>query len=235
MTDKNATTIQREDLKLLPVPESTDTFQPISHSLLVDKIEEALSFRHIRITNSEFAVSPDGMKMFGCLQVNADYEGVNFAIGLRNANDKSMRLGMVAGYRVMVCSNMAFNGEFNPLLAKHSKNFDLIESVSIGVDRIQRSWQPLREAIDLKRDCYLEEGTAREFIYKLFTEFKFPVSLFKTVHKEYFEKPSYDDFSEKTVWSLENACTHAIKKLNPLSQYTHTAKLGKIMSSYQFN
>ena len=68
--------------------------------------------------------------MFGLLEANHDFDGIRFAIGLRNANDKSMRLGMVAGYRVFVCDNMAFAGDFNPLLAKHSKNLDLIESVS---------------------------------------------------------------------------------------------------------
>lgn len=92
------------------------------------------------------------MKMFGLLELNADYEGVRFAIGLRNANDKSMRVGMVAGYRVFVCDNMALSGEFKPMLAKHSKNFDLIESLSIGVDRIQRNWDPLRRVIDFKRN-----------------------------------------------------------------------------------
>lgn len=47
--------------------------------------------------------------------------GHRFAIGIRNAHDKSMRLAMTVGYRVMVCENMAFNGNFEPVLAKHTK------------------------------------------------------------------------------------------------------------------
>lgn len=99
----------------------------------------------------EYAVSPDGMKLFGLLELNSEYEDVRFAIGLRNANDKSMRLGMVAGCRVFVCDNMTPSGDFKPLLAKHTKNFDLTESLALGVDRIQRNWQSLRAAIDFKR------------------------------------------------------------------------------------
>src|SRR5687768_15503412 len=102
--------VDRNFLKQLDCPPATDSFQPIPHAQLVDSVEEALAFRHISLERTEFAVSKDGMKMFGLMEVNAQYEGVQFAIGLRNSNDKSMRLGMVAGYRVFVCDNMAFTG-----------------------------------------------------------------------------------------------------------------------------
>ena len=224
--------ISREDLATLDVPEATATFKPIAHSELVDVIEEALAFRHIRIVEQEFATTPDGMKLFGVLRVNADYEGVGFAIGLRNANDKSMRVGIVSGYRVFCCDNLAFSGDFNPMLQKHSKNLDLIESVSIAVDRIQRQWQPLRMAIDYKRNHFLNEDVARNMIYRLFTDYKLPISLFRTVHKEFFVKPSYEDFTEKTLWSFENAITTAFKKLNPIPRYEQTAKVGRFIADY---
>jgi hypothetical protein len=60
------------DLSNLPVPEETQTFKPVPHYRLVEIIEEALAFRHIRITGEEYAASPDGMKLFGVLGVNAD-------------------------------------------------------------------------------------------------------------------------------------------------------------------
>jgi hypothetical protein len=37
------------------------------------------------------------------------------SIGLRNSHDKSMRLALTCGYRVFVCSNMAFSGDFTPV------------------------------------------------------------------------------------------------------------------------
>ena len=36
---------------------------------------------------------PDGMKLFGLIELDVEYAGVRFAVGLRNANDKSMRVG----------------------------------------------------------------------------------------------------------------------------------------------
>jgi hypothetical protein len=38
-----------------------------------------------------------------------------FSIGIRNSHDKSIRLGLTAGLRVFVCSNMAFSGDFTPV------------------------------------------------------------------------------------------------------------------------
>jgi hypothetical protein len=41
------------------------------------------------------------------------------ALGIRNAHDKSMRLAMTVGYRVLVCDNMAFSGDFTPPILVH--------------------------------------------------------------------------------------------------------------------
>lgn len=227
-----ATKITRGDLAALPIPEATETFQPISHTSLINSLEEALAFRHISIVRDEYAVSSNGMRLFGLLELNAEFQGVRFAIGLRNANDKSMRLGMVAGYRVFICDNMALSGDFKPLLAKHSKNFDLIESVSIGVDRIQRGFQPLRETIDQMRTRQLSSNDARSIIYQAFLENRFPMTLMKTVHREFFIAPSYEEFKQATMWGLSNAFTTAFKELAPVRQYEMTAKLGKFLQSY---
>lgn len=220
MAHRGAVKVDRAFLDTIETPEATDTFRPIPHNVLINAIEESLAFRHIRIERCEFAVSDDGMKLFGLLEVNQVYEGVQFAIGLRTSNDKSMSLGMTAGYRVFVCDNMALSGDFYPLKVKHTKNLEIVESVSTGIDRIQRNWKPLREQIDYKRQTRCEADDARLLIYNAFTLHKLPVSLFKTVSTSFEgqEEPS-------TLWSLENHFTEAFKKLNPLSQYQAAAKL----------
>jgi len=217
---KGAIKVKRAFLDTIDTPEATDTFRPIPHNVLVNAIEESLNFRHISIERSEFAISKDGMKLFGLLEVNQVYEGVQFAIGLRTSNDKSMSLGMTAGYRVFVCDNMALNGDFYPLKAKHTKNLELVESVSTGIDRIQRNWKPLREQIDYKRTTIINPDDARLLIYNAFTRHKLPVSLFKAVSDSYETSPD-----ESSLWTLENHFTEAFKRLNPLSHFQAAAKL----------
>src|SRR5713226_978495 len=115
--------ITREELALVPTPLATNTHRPIPHHEIVQALIETLGFRHIGVVCDEYAVSTDGMRMFGVLDLETGMHGCRFSIGVRNGNDRSLRLSMTVGYRVMVCDNMAFHGEFTPVLAKHSKNF----------------------------------------------------------------------------------------------------------------
>jgi hypothetical protein len=93
-------TIDREALAMVPTPSGTETHRPIPHHEIVNTLVETLSFRHIGVVRDEYAVSPDGMKMFGVLDLETGMDGCRFSIGIRNSHDKSMRLAMTAGYRL---------------------------------------------------------------------------------------------------------------------------------------
>ncbi|HVG29009.1 MAG TPA: hypothetical protein VM864_04745 [Pyrinomonadaceae bacterium] len=62
--------------------------------------------------------------------------------------------------------------------------------------------------------------------------YRFPVKLMKTVHREFFVSPSHAEFEQRTVWSLENAFTTAFKTLQPVRQYEMTARLGKFLAPH---
>ena len=106
--------ISREDLANIPTPEATRTHQPVPHHEIVQALVETLSFRHIGVVKDEYAVSSNGMKMFGVLDLEAGFEGCRFSIGIRNSHDKCFRLAVTAGVRCLVCENMAFSGDFTP-------------------------------------------------------------------------------------------------------------------------
>jgi hypothetical protein len=123
---------------------------------------------------------------------------------------------------------MMFEGEFKPLLAKHTKGLDLIESVSIGVDRIHRGFEPLSRSIKTKRLTEDSDDEARVLIYQAFLEEEFPISLIKDIHRNYFSPP-FEEFGDRTLWSLENAFTESFKELVPVRHYELTARLGKFI------
>ena len=219
-------TIPRDELALVPTPPATDTHRPVPHNEIVQALVETLGFRHIGVVHDEYAVSPDGMKMFGVLDLETEMHGARFAIGLRNSHDKTMRLALTCGYRVFVCSNMAFSGDFTPVLAKHSKSFSLVDAISVGVDRMQRNFEPMRKQVELWRQSELTDVTAKMIIYQAFieSELEVPRHLARRVHDLYFD-PQYDEFKPRTVWSLSNAFTSAFKELDPIPQYKATGKL----------
>jgi hypothetical protein len=225
-------TITREELALVPTPASTATHHPVPHHEIVQALVETLGFRHISAVHDEYAVSPDGMKMFGVLDLETEIHGCRFSIGLRNSHDKSMRLALTCGYRVFVCSNMAFQGDFTPVLAKHSKSFSLVDSISIGVDRMQRNFEPMQRQITAWRENELTNVTAKLLIYEAFVEGELdvPKHLARRVHDFYFQ-PQYPDFEPRTLWSLSNAFTSAFKELDPVPQFKATAKLASYLET----
>lgn len=229
-----ASKVDREFLKTLPLPEATRTHQPIPHLQIVEALEETLSFRHIQVMREEFAVTPDGMRCFGLLQLEYEYEGVNFAIGFRNGNDKSMRLALTVGYRVFVCDNMAFKGDFHPVLAKHSSSINIIDLISVGVDKIQRNFEPLKRQINDWRDYRLDDRYTKEIIYDAFLNSKLglPRTLLPEIHRHYFE-PVIDEFKPRSLWSLSNAFTSSFKELKPVKQFQATAKLGDFLEDHK--
>jgi hypothetical protein len=228
-------TIPREELALVPTPAETNTHRPVPHHEIVQALVETLGFRHIGLVHDEYAVSPDGMKMFGVLDLETEMHGARFAIGLRNSHDKSMRLALTCGYRGFVCSNMAFSGDFTPVLAKHSKSFSLVDAISVGVDRMQRNFEPMRKQVELWRQSELTDVTAKMIIYQAFieSELDVPRHLARRVHDLYFD-PQYDEFKSRTVWSLSNAFTSGLKDLEPIPQFRATAKLGVFLEA-RFN
>jgi hypothetical protein len=203
----------------------------VPHHVIVEALVETLFIRHIGVANEEYAVSFDGMKMFGVLDLETQMEGCRFSIGIRNSHDKSIRLGLTSGLRVFVCSNMAFSGEFTPVLAKHTKSFNLIDTLAVGVDRIQRSFGPMRRQVEEWRQAQITDEQAKLILYSAFVDGKLeaPRSLLSEVHRLYFQ-PQYEEFSPRTMWSLSNAFTSAFKELDPLPQFKATAKLGAFLS-----
>jgi hypothetical protein len=65
LAHRGSAKITREELKVIPTPAGSPTHQPISHYEIVGALVQALSFRQISVMREEYAVSGDGMKMFG--------------------------------------------------------------------------------------------------------------------------------------------------------------------------
>jgi hypothetical protein len=224
--------ITRAELVHVPTPPPTATHLPIPHLAVVEGLVDTLSRRHIGVVGEEYAVSKDGMEMFGVIDLETSFDGCRFAIGIRNANNKRFRLSCTVGLRVFVCSNLAFQGDYSPVLAKHSKHFSLEDSLSVGVDRMQRNFEPMRQLVETWRAQQLSPAAAKLTIYRAFIEgdLEVPKHLARKVHDLYFT-PQHPEFESRTMWSLSNAFTSAFKELDPIPQFRATAKLGQFLEA----
>jgi hypothetical protein len=236
MLHTGAQKIGRQDLLALPVPDPTETHKPIAHSRIVAGIVEALAYRKIDVVRDEYGISPDGMRMFGFLELSIESGGIRLGIACRNANDKAFALGLVAGYRTFVCDNLAFRGDFQAITRKHSKTLEaeLQDVLAVGVDRVQRQFEPMLAQVDAWRNHSLSDTQAKEIVYDAFVReaIDCPKHLMREVDSLYFE-PKFDDFRPRTVYSLQNAFTSAFQKLDPIPMYRATSSAGEYFAAFQ--
>jgi hypothetical protein len=72
------------------------------------------------------------------------------------------------------------------VLAKHSKSFSLIDCISVGVDRMQRNFEPMRKQVEGWQKKEVTDVTVRVVIYEPFVEGKLeaPKHLARNVSNE---------------------------------------------------
>lgn len=221
--------LARQDLLALPSPLSTDTHTVVPHHKLVEGVLEALAYRNIEVLQEEYAVAKEAAQLFGVLTLNIEKNGVNLVLGLRNSHDRTFALGMVAGFRVLVCSNLSFRGEFFAVAKRHSKKLmdNFVDTVSIGVDRVQRNFSPMIGQIDVWQNHSLSDVEAKSLIFDALVMggIDAPKALAPLVAKQYFEPPPA--FEARNAWSLQNSFTETFKTLDPIPMYRATSSLGE--------
>jgi len=116
------------------------------------------------------------------------------------------------------------------VLAKHTKHLSLVDVFSIGVDRIQRSFEPMKKQVEAWKAARIPDEAAKLVIYRAFVESELdvPKHLARRVHDLYFNL-QVEEFAPRTTWSLSNAFTSAFKELDPIPQFRATAKLASFL------
>ncbi len=102
----------------------------------------------------------------------------------------------------------------------------LVDILTVGVDRMQRSFEPMKKQVEAWKGTRLPDEAAKLVIYRAFFEGELdvPKHLARRVHDLYFN-PQVQEFAPRTTWSLSNAFTSAFKELDPIPQFRATAKL----------
>jgi len=97
---------------------------------------------------------------------------------------------------------------------------------------MQRNFEPMRKQVEAWQRSELTDVTAKVVIYEAFVEgqLEAPKHLARAVHDLYFE-PKCEEFRSRTIWSLSNAFTSALKELDPIPQFKATAKLGEFLDA----
>jgi len=207
------------DLNCVPLPKETDTYKPVSHYDLALNLGEVAGglLNGYALSDSRFGLARDGKQMFGIHTYQNGSDEMGLSIGFRNSYDKSMSVGLAIGASVFVCDNLALHGEVLKI-RKHTTNVmaDLEMMIITGVLRARTNYgSVVQDAERMKEVDLVDDGAYRAlghlFGHKVLSPRQMPVAL------EEWRSPSHPEFEARTLWSLYNAVTEALKSSPPQS------------------
>lgn len=219
--------VTRQQLAALPAVIGTDSFKPVAHIELVETLEKALTRRTIKIEREQFAIRRDGSRLFGTLDLSLNgIKGSCASLGIRTSNDKSMSIQMIAGMRIFVCDNLAFNGDMIALKRKHTSGLNLFEELELAVSKYEQHYLNLKLEVENLKSRTLGDTEAKAMIYDIFAKEAMPARFFRPVGNEYFN-PRHEEFEPRTAWSLHNAFTEVAKQMPLTTRIDATQEIGK--------
>ena len=210
---KGARPVERSELQLVEAPPPTETWFPIRHSHVLETVEQTLGNAGFGIVRSQYGLSQDNARFFGTLDLSTPItEGVSLTVGVRNSTDKTFPIGLVAGSRVFVCDNLAFNSEIY-VSKKHTRfgkdRFD--EGISQALTALGQFRQVEALRIEHYRGAELPEDRAAATLLHAFEQGVLSSRTLPDAIEEW-RHPKLDDFAPRTAWSLFNAITSALKE-----------------------
>jgi hypothetical protein len=204
-------TVTLDELSLIETPQGSETHQPIPHWDLASGMKNAVEGIGLSIVSYDLGLSADNQTLFGNIDIQTPSErGYNFSIGFRHSNDKKVAFGVVTGFKVTVCSNMAFAGEFKPVLVKHTPGAvaNLNQLMVHAVKSAAARFSSTQEMVDLWKTTNVSDEQARNILQELMFQPGIAINstLIQNVWDEYLS-PRFNEFKENTLWSLHNAFT----------------------------
>ncbi len=120
--------ITEQELRAIPAPAATATWNPIPHHEIFDQVKSACDEIGIGIVSSRFDSNKTGANVFVTHQLDLGTGSRRKPerypeLGWRNSIDKKLSLGFTSGLTVIVCSNLVFSGQWVDF-RKHYHNLD---------------------------------------------------------------------------------------------------------------
>lgn len=219
MVHRGGELVTRQQLDLIKVPEETDSYVPVSHYHLADKLIGISTdiLRDYVLVGEQYAVARQGNQLFALLKFQREESDMALSVAFRNSYDRSMSLGIAIGACVFVCDNLALQGDI-VIMRKHTKNvWSELEDLSIStLYRAGKRFEQIVADADILKGRSLTDGEAFKTMGMLFGYgIVSPRQI--TVLKDEWLRPSHPEFEERNMWSFFNATTESLKSCPPVS------------------
>ncbi len=220
MLHRGGQLVNLAELDLIKVPAKTDSYEPVSHYHLADKMKTMSQdlLTDYAIKNEQYALARDGNQMFAILNFskNGNTE-MGLSVAFRNSYDKSMSLGIALGASVFVCDNLAMSGDI-AIMRKHTKNvWSGLEDMAIGnLYKAGKHFNKVIESAERLKALPMNDTQAYQLLGILYGHAVVSVRQMPVVVDNWL-KPPHEDFRPRNQWSFFNAVTEALKTCPPIS------------------
>ena len=225
--------VSRSELEAIDSPTPTDTWFPMKHSMVVDAVEGTLDRAGFSIVKSRLAVSHEGFRFFGILDLNSQIGLTEtLSIGIRNSNDKSFPIGFCCGARTFVCDNLAFSAEI-VISRKHTRFGEdrYREGIANAVGTLPQFVANETRRIEAMKAQSLSDDQANSLILQSAERKVIGWRAIPSVLREW-RMPTRAEFRVRSTYSLLNAFTEVLKdrfEHQPLKAAYETISLQKLL------
>ncbi len=219
ITQRGSQLVTRDQLDLVPMPEATESYIPVSHYHLAEKILSLSSeiLRDYTLSGESYAISRSGSQLFALINFKRERAELGLSVAFRNSYDKSMSLGIAVGGQVFICDNLMLHGEI-AVMKKHTKNV-WIEFEDIAIASLYKSQRNYEKAVEDSarlKGIPLKNDDAYRLMGMLYGHGVVSPRQLTTLKAEWLH-PSHEEFSERNKWAFFNATTEALKSTPPVS------------------
>lgn len=226
------TLVTADQLAAIPTRNPIGRFhQPVGYGTFLDLVKHRLDRAGIEVVHEEYVTSNDGGRFFGCMELSVgglEIDGMTITLGLRGSHDQSVPRALCLGNRVLVCSNLCFNGDIATVSTKQTTNVmhRLPGLVDQAVDRIpglaqreqgrmhayqEHTFGSPRHGDAALVECHRQGALTAAQLGRAISEWDSPT---------YEEHAQYGD----SAWKLINAVTEAQKPTGATVNMNHVAE-----------
>jgi len=219
--------VARGELDLIQMPEATDSYVPVSHYHLADKLLTISQdiLRDYTLIGENYGIARQGNQLFAVLKFQNEKSEMGLSIAFRNSYDRSMAIGMSIGATVFICDNLSLSGDI-VVMKKHTKNVwaELEETAIATIYKGQNNYRQITADAETMRGLPMDNADAFKTMGLLFgRNIVSPRQL--TVLKDEWLKPSHEEFQPRNLWSFYNSATEALKSSPPIQVMEKHCKL----------
>lgn len=215
---------------------ASDIFQPIKHIDLVNTIKKQCKANDIEITKSNWGLTNDKLGLFGHITLRhkelPKIKEMEYALGVRHANNRKMSLRFAVGGNVFVCDNMALIGDF-VLSRRHTTGLELEESINEGLQsyieqakelpKMKPELEKIKITPELEHKILTVSAYGEEEGFEVNGKNPPSIRLLRPshlweLHNEWMH-PRHKDFQPRNGWSLYNCYTEIMKQYRPDVQF----------------